>query len=116
MELAATVAVLVVAALHVLFMYMEMVLFPTPKGRKIFGVKTEDVDAMKVLAANQGIYNGALAGVLAWAQLAGHGETVIAMLLFVVVVGLYGAATASKNILFIQVVPAAIALGLVFAA
>ena len=115
MAFVSTVAVLAVAGLHVFCMYLEMVLFPTPKGRKIFGVKEEDVEAMKVLAANQGIYNGALAAVLVWAQLAGQEQTVIAMLLFVIVVGLYGAATAARSILFIQVVPAAIALGLLFA-
>ena len=116
MELIARIAVLFVAVLHVLFMYLEMVVFATPKGRKIFGTKPEEAETMKVLAANQGIYNGALAAVLAWAELAGQAPTVKAMLVFVIVVGIYGAATASKNILFLQVVPAAVALGLVFAA
>ena len=116
MATAAMVAVLIVAVLHVLFMYMEMVLFATPKGRKIFGTKEEDAEVMKVLAANQGIYNGALAGVLAWAQLAGHGETVVAMLIFVVVVGIYGGVTASRSIFGLQVLPASIALGLTLAA
>ncbi|MCO4771044.1 MAG: DUF1304 domain-containing protein [Deltaproteobacteria bacterium] len=115
MELAARIAVLFVGVLHVLFMYMEMVLFPTDKGRKIFGVKKEDVETMRVLAANQGIYNGALAAVLIWAEFAGQVDTVKAMLIFVVVVGIYGAATASRSILFLQVIPAVIALGLVFA-
>jgi len=116
MQLVATLAVYVVVVLHVVFAYMEMVLFPTPKGRKIFGTKEADAEVMKVLAANQGIYNAALAAVLGWAQYTGHGDTVVAMLVFVVVVGIYGTATASRSILFLQVIPAAAALGLVFAA
>ena len=116
MQLLATIAVYAVVVLHVVFAYMEMVLFPTPQGRKIFGTKEADAQVMKVLAANQGIYNAALAAVLGWAQFAGHPETVVAMLIFVVVVGIYGAATASRSILFLQVIPAGIALGLTFAA
>jgi len=97
-------------------MYVEMVLFNTPKGRKIFGVKADEAEVMKVLAANQGIYNGAVAAVIAWAELTGHVDTVKAMLIFVVVVGVYGGVTASRSILFLQVLPAAVALGLVLAA
>jgi putative membrane protein len=116
MQTAAMVATLLVAVLHVGFMYMEMVLFSTPKGRRIFGTKEADAQVMKVLAANQGIYNGAVAAVLAWAQLTGHGDTVVAMLLFVIVVGIYGGVTVSGSIFGLQVVPAAVALGLAFAA
>ena len=78
-------------------MYVEMVLFNKPKGRKIFGVKAEEAEVMKVLAANQGIYNGAVAAVIAWAELTGHVDTVKAMLIFVVVVRMSNSAMCSQD-------------------
>ena len=107
------VATLIVAFLHVVFMVLETFLWATPRGRKIFGQTKEQAEVTKVLAANQGVYNGALAGLLVWASLAAQRQTVVALLIFVIVVGVYGAVTAKPTILFLQALPAAIALALV---
>ena len=112
----AIVMTLVVAVLHVLFMVLETFLWTTPTGLKVFGQSKEDAEKTKVLAANQGVYNGALAGLLAWAALAPNPPAMVAGQIFVIVVGVYGAATAARSILFLQAMPAAIALGLTLAA
>jgi putative membrane protein len=109
----ALAATLVVALAHVAFMVLETFLWTTRRGRKIFGQTVEQAEATKVLAKNQGIYNGALAAVLAWAAFSGPRSTVVALLLFVVVVGAYGGITAKPTILVVQALPAAIALALV---
>lgn len=106
---------LLVAALHVAFMVVETFLWTTPAIRKRFGQSEADAQTTKVLAANQGVYNGALAAALAWAALSGDDAATKVLLVFVIVVGVYGAATAKPTILFIQALPAAIALGLAFA-
>lgn len=108
----AAIATFFVAALHVLFMVLETFLWTTPKVRKRFGQTAEQAETTKVLAANQGVYNGALAGALIWAQVSGELAARGVLLLFVVVVGVYGAATAKRSILFIQALPAAVALAL----
>lgn len=115
MALAASIVVALVAALHVYILVLEMFLWTTPKGHKAFGLTPEFAEATRVLAANQGLYNGFLAAGLFWGLWlgeAGRGVQVF-FLLCVAVAGLYGAATASRKILFIQTVPAAIGLGLI---
>lgn len=106
---------LVVALEHVLFMVFETFLWTTPSVRRRFGTSEANAETTRVLAANQGVYNGALAASIAWATLAGDMSARRVLLAFVVVVGIYGGATVKKSIVFIQAVPAAIALGLTFA-
>lgn len=113
MPAAALVATLVVAALHLGFMVLETFLWTRPTGRRVFGGGIKDFEATRVLAQNQGVYNGALAGVLAWAALAGDSAAAVALLIFVVVVGVFGAATAKPSIFFVQALPALVALGLI---
>lgn len=118
MSVAATIAVALIAALHVYILVLEMVLWDTPRGRRAFGLTPEFAKQTRVLAANQGLYNGFLAAGLAWGLWlgpAGQGITVF-FLLCVLVAGLFGAATAARKILYIQAVPAAVALALVFLA
>jgi putative membrane protein len=118
MTLAADVVVALVAALHVYFLVLEMFLWDKPAGLRAFGQTLEAATASKVLAANQGLYNGFLAAGLLWGLLlgpAGFGVKVF-FLACVLVAGLYGAATASRKILFVQALPAAIGLVLVLAA
>ena len=110
---AALVATLVVVVLHVIFMVLETFLWTTPRGRRIFGQTREQAEATKVLANNQGVYNGALAALLAWAAFAAPSTTVMAVLAFVIVVGIYGGITAKRTILLIQALPAAVAMVLV---
>jgi putative membrane protein len=95
-----------------------MFLWDKPAGLRAFGQTREAAAASRVLAANQGLYNGFLAAGLFWGLslgAAGSGIKVF-FLCCVLVAGLYGAATASRRILFVQAVPAAIALALVFLA
>ena len=105
----------VVALIHIYILILEMFLWTTPRGRKAFGLTAEFAEATKVLAANQGLYNGFLAAGLFWGLWLGAAGTavIVFFLLCVLVAGLYGAATANKRILFIQAVPAAIALVLI---
>lgn len=112
---AALVMTSIVAVLHLGFMVLETFLWTTPRGRKIFALSAEDAEKTKVLAQNQGVYNGVLAGALAWSALAGESTTSIVLLVFVIVVGAYGAATVKTSILFLQALPAAIALALALA-
>jgi putative membrane protein len=112
----ANLVVLLIALLHVYILVLEMFLWTTPKGRKAFGLTPEFAEQTKVLAANQGLYNGFLAAGLFWGlYLGAQGFGVIVFfLLCVLVAGLYGAATANKRILFIQAVPATIGLVLIY--
>lgn len=117
MALAAKIVVGLVALLHVYILVLEMFLWTTPRGRKAFGTTPEFAEASKVLAANQGLYNGFLAAGLFWGLAVGPAGTSIQLFFLgcVLVAGLYGAATASKRILFVQAVPAAVGLALVLA-
>ncbi len=101
-----------VAVLHVYFLVLEMFLWDKPYGRKTFGLTAEYAAASKTLAANQGLYNGFLAAGLAWGLLLGAaGASVkIFFLVCVIVAGVYGAITVSRRILWVQALPAAIAL------
>jgi putative membrane protein len=115
MTLAANIVVALVALLHVWILVLEMFLWTTPKGRKAFNLTPEFAEATKVLAANQGLYNGFLAAGLAWGLWLGPAGTGVKVFFLgcVAVAGLYGAATASRRILFIQTVPAALGLALI---
>lgn len=101
---------LFVALEHVGFMVLETFLWTTPRVRRIFGQSAEQAETTRVLAGNQGVYNGALGAALAWAALTGQSAAASVLLVFVIVVGVYGAATAKRSILFVQAMPAAIAL------
>jgi putative membrane protein len=115
MTLAADIVIAVVALLHVYFMVLEMFLWDKPTGLRVFGHTREAAAASKVLAANQGLYNGFLAAGLAWGLSLGDAGTSVKIffLACVLVAGVYGAATASRKILFVQALPAAIGLALV---
>ncbi|MBW0171878.1 MAG: DUF1304 domain-containing protein [Hydrogenophaga sp.] len=116
MSLVASVVVALVALLHFYFLVLEMFLWDKPAGMRAFGQTPQSAAATKVLAANQGLYNGFLAAGLLWGLWlgpAGFGVKVF-FLLCVLVAGLYGAATASRKILFVQALPAAVGLVLVF--
>ena len=112
----AAVAVIVVATLHIVFLVLEMFLWKKPAGRRIFGLSKELAEASAPLAANQGLYNGFLAAGLIWGLATGQVKVQIFFLVCVIVAGVFGAATAKRSILFVQALPAAIALALVIAA
>ena len=119
MATASQVLTALVALLHVWFMVLEMFLWATPFGAKTFKRPLAEMEAQKVLAGNQGLYNGFLAAGLVW-TFVGDGALMYQVRVFflacVVIAGLYGAATAAKQILFLQAIPAALALGVTFAA
>ena len=95
-----------VAALHIYFLVLEMFLWTTPYGQKTFGRSRDEQESSKVLAANQGLYNGFLAAGLVWSLATGDGATRMFFLGCVAVAGIYGAATVNMRILFAQAVPA----------
>ncbi|HEU0290069.1 MAG TPA: DUF1304 domain-containing protein [Burkholderiales bacterium] len=113
----ANIAVALVALLHVYFLVLEMFLWDKPFGMRIFRLTPDFAKATKALAANQGIYNGFLAAGLAWGLMLGSaGDPIkIFFLCCVIVAGAVGAATVNLRILWVQALPAAIALGLVLA-
>ncbi|HWK83276.1 MAG TPA: DUF1304 domain-containing protein [Caldimonas sp.] len=118
MKLAADILVAVVALLHVWFLVLEMFLWDKPTGLRTFRQTPEAAATTKVLAANQGLYNGFLAAGLFWGI--GLGGAGFAVKLFflgcVIVAGVFGAATVGRKILFVQALPAAIATALVLVA
>jgi putative membrane protein len=109
---AANVMVGLVALLHVYFLVLEMFLWDKPRGVRTFGTTPEFAAASKTLAANQGLYNGFLAAGLIWGLFAGD-PVKIFFLACVIVAGAFGAATVSLKVLWVQALPAAIALALV---
>lgn len=108
--------VLLVALLHLYFLVLEMFLWDKPKGMKVFNLTPQKAAETKVLAANQGLYNGFLAAGLGWGLYLGEVGTdfKVFFLLCVIVAGVYGAMTVGKKILYVQAMPAALALALVF--
>ncbi len=112
--LIANVVTGLVALIHVYILVLEMFLWTRPAGRKAFGLTPEFAQATRVLAANQGLYNGFLAAGLIWGLLLGGAGLPVKLFFLgcVLVAGLYGAATASRKILYIQALPALIGLAL----
>jgi putative membrane protein len=108
--------VALVAALHIGFLVLEMFLWTTPFGLRTFNLTPEFAAASAPLAANQGLYNGFLAAGLIWGLLARESAFAIKVffLVCVIVAGVFGAATAKGTILFVQALPAAIALLVLF--
>ena len=115
MATAANIVIALVALLHIYFLVLEMFLWDKPVGLKAFGQTLEAAKASKVLAANQGLYNGFLAAGLIWGLTLGAAGTSIKVFFLgcVLVAGVYGALTASRKILFVQALPAAVGLALV---
>ncbi|MEL0028352.1 MAG: DUF1304 domain-containing protein [Perlucidibaca sp.] len=112
MQTVAAILVFLIALLHVWILVLEMFLWDKPLGRKAFALTPEFASATRALAANQGLYNGFLAAGLLWGlALGGAGEPVrLFFLLCVLVAGVFGGLTASRRILLIQAMPAALAL------
>lgn len=102
----------VVALIHIYILILEMFLWDKPQGLKAFGSTPEFAAQTKVLAANQGLYNGFLAAGLIWGIWLGDaGDPIkIFFLLCVAVAGVFGAVTVGRKILFVQTIPAVIAL------
>ena len=109
----AKVLITIIALLHIYFLILEMFLWDKPMGMKAFGHNAEKATLTKVLAQNQGLYNGFLAAGLIWSLFAAVPFAMQLANFFlgcVLVAGIYGSITASKKILYIQALPAFIAL------
>lgn len=109
-----TILTALVALEHFYFLALEMFLWTQPRTRAIFGTSAEDAEKTKTLAANQGLYNGFLAvgllvGIFMPNEMVGFAFKVY-FLLCVIVAGLYGGATVSKRIIYVQAVPALLGL------
>jgi putative membrane protein len=119
LKLLVQIAVLIVAAEHLWFLVLEMFLFTKPLGLRTFHVTLEHAKKVAPAMANQGLYNGFLAAGLLWSLLATEPLAFQLKLFFlgcVVVAGFFGAATVSRAILFIQALPAALAVALLLLA
>ena len=118
MQAAANILIALVALLHAYFMVLEMFFWTKPFGRRAFGLSAEFAEASKRLAANQGLYNGFLAAGLVWGLLLGDAGTPIKVFFLgcVILAGVFGALTVSRKILWVQAVPAAVALTLLWLA
>jgi putative membrane protein len=118
MSLVSSLAVAAVALIHLYILVLEMFLWTRPAGRKAFGLTPEFAEQTRVLGANQGLYNGFLAAGLIYGLVQGaSGQAFqVFFLLCVLVAGIFGAVTASKKILVVQAVPAAVALVLLWLA
>ena len=108
----ATILIALVAAIHVYILVLEMFLWDTKTGRKAFNLSADFARDTRVLAANQGLYNGFLAAGLLWGLWLGDAgfQVKLFFLACVLIAGVVGAATASKKILYVQALPALIAM------
>src|SRR3954454_20528642 len=117
MSLAAKILIALIALAHIYFLVVEMFLWTTPRTRAAFGMSAEQAEQTKVLAANQGLYNGFLAAALIWSLLAPAAYAAQLALFFlgcVLVAGLYGGYSVGPRILLVQALPAAVALAVVW--
>ncbi|SDW35996.1 putative membrane protein [Lutibacter oricola] len=101
------IIVLFIAFEHFYFMILEMFYWTKPQGLKAFGLKLEEAKTTKVLAQNQGLYNGFLAAGLVWAVLIKNPSVALFFLICITIAGIYGAYSTKKNKIFlIQSIPA----------
>ena len=115
MILMANILIALIAVFHIYFLVLEMFLWDKPQGLKTFGHTLEAASTSKTLAMNQGLYNGFLAAGLLWGLSLGEagGSIKVFFLACVLIAGIFGGLTASRKILFVQAMPAALALSLV---
>ena len=114
MPLLANIAVAAVALLHVYILVLEMFLWTRPLGMKTFRNTPEKAETTRVLAANQGLYNGFLAAGLLWGLVTAQWNVVVFFLLCMVVAALYGAWSVGRRFFYVQGVPAIAALAAIW--
>ncbi|MFN3455845.1 MAG: DUF1304 domain-containing protein [Pseudobdellovibrio sp.] len=112
--MASNILIILVATLHGYFLILEMFFWNKPLGRKSFNLKPDYAESTKVLAANQGLYNGFLMAGLVWSVLQPEASFAFQLkyffLLCVIIAGIYGAFSVSRKIFFVQSLPAILAL------
>lgn len=101
-----------VAFIHIYIVYLEMVIWTSKKSMKAFGIKTKEfAEQTKVMAANQGLYNGFIAAGLIWSLIADKSDVAVFFLACVAIAGIYGSFSTKKiRILYIQTTPAILGL------
>ena len=117
MRIASHLVAALVALEHLYFLVLEMFLWTKPEGLKTMRQTLEQAEASRVLAANQGLYNGFLAAGIIWSLFADPTLARPVRTFFlgcVIVAGIYGGATVSPRILVLQALPAAVALALLW--
>ncbi len=112
----ALISTVFVALIHIWILVLEMFLWTKPIGMKAFRMSAQRAQETAVLAANQGIYNGVLAAGLFFGIYQQSLEIKAFFLISVAIVGIFGAMTASKKIIYVQTLPALLALTLTFLA
>jgi putative membrane protein len=115
LNLITTVLIVIIALLHVYILVLEMFLWEKPIGLKAFRNTLEAAKITRTLAANQGLYNGFLAAGLVWGLVSGNTDVKLFFLSCVFVAGVYGGFTAIRKILYIQALPAGVAIVLLLA-
>ena len=115
MKILITIFVIIVALEHLYFLILEMFLWTTKKGIKTFGLKSQEfAEETKILAANQGLYNGFLAAGLIYSLISDQTNMIIFFLVCVTIAGIYGSYSTGKiKLFYVQAVPAVIALTLI---
>lgn len=114
MKIVADLVIAIVAILHLGFLVLEMFLWNHPIGRKTFKMTKEVAESSATLAANQGLYNGFLAAGLVWGLLSGAFSVKLFFLVCILIAGIFGGFTAKRSILYIQALPALLALMLLY--
>lgn len=111
-----SVVIGLIALLHVYILVLEIFLWDKPTGCKTFGHSVETAQRTKVLAANQGVYNGFLAAGLVWGLYLGADGFAIKVFFLgcILVAGIYGGITAKLKIIYLQALPALLGLALLF--
>ncbi len=109
------ILIALIALEHFYFLILEMFLWTTPKGIKTFGLKSKDfAEETKVLAANQGLYNGFLASGLLYSIIVNYSSFAIFFLICIAIAGIYGAYITKKlKLFYIQGIPSIIVLVLI---
>ena len=118
MKVLESILIALVALLHVYFLVLEMFFWNKPAGLKAFNLQPDFAEKTKSLAANQGLYNGFIALGLLWSLVEDDLSTAhtlsVYLLSCVVVAGIYGwYSTGKAKIVFVQALPALLALLLV---
>ncbi|MDP5029264.1 MAG: DUF1304 domain-containing protein [Paraglaciecola sp.] len=101
---------LLVALLHFAIMAVEMFFWDAPIGLRVFNMTAEAAASSQVMAFNQGFYNGILAVGLMWGLLASNHGVKIFFLLAIIGAGIVGGLSVKMTIVYVQALPAFIAL------
>ncbi|MFZ7108223.1 DUF1304 domain-containing protein [Avibacterium avium] len=112
MLILATLLLYFVAIEHFYILYLEIFAIESKSAKRIFNLEERFITQkkVKVLFANQGLYNGFLAAGLIFAQLTQNVAMIYFLLGCIIIAAIFGAATArNHSILIKQGLPAILA-------